>query len=172
MVLTVISAWLASRLEIDSDMRALLPADDEIVHAIEHVEANFGAVGSINVLIQGGSADARHALADTLAEELADEPLLREVDHRLAGEFFIEHALYYLDEPEMDTLVERVEAWQHYQFCSAAPDVCIEAPDPRAPAALPSSIAAAPTPPAAPRISNESPGWISARFFSAWCEVP
>lgn len=140
LVLTLVSAWLASRLEIDSDMRALLPADHEVVEAIEHIEANYGAVGSINVLIQGGAAPARHALADAIAKELEDEPMLREVDHRLASNFFIEHALYYLEEPEMDTLVDRVEAWQHYQFCSAAPDVCIEPPDPRAPEALQSFI--------------------------------
>ncbi|KIG13449.1 hypothetical protein DB30_08076 [Enhygromyxa salina] len=136
LALTLVSGWLASRLKIDSDLRALLPRDHAVVEAIEHVEANFGAVGSINVVIQGGAAADRHALADALAEQLADEPMLREVDHRLASNFFIEHALYYLEGPEMDTLVERVEAWQHYQFCSAAPDVCIEPPDPDAPAAL------------------------------------
>ncbi|PRQ06111.1 efflux RND transporter permease subunit [Enhygromyxa salina] len=136
LALTLVAGWLASRLKIDSDMRALLPRDHAVVHAIEHIEANFGAVGSINVVVQGGAASDRHALADAIATSLADEPMLREVDHRLASDFFITHALYYLDESDMDTLVERVEAWQHYQFCSAAPDVCIEAPDPDAPAAL------------------------------------
>ncbi len=62
--------------------------------------------------------------------------MLREVDHKLVGDFFVEHALYYLDEAEMDALVERVEAWKHYEFCSAAPDMCIEPPDPKAPEAL------------------------------------
>lgn len=136
LLLTVVAGLLASRLELDSDLRALLPRDHEVVEAIDHVEHNFGVVGSINVVVRGGTLEARHAFADAIAEELVGDPLLREVDHRLSGDFFIEHALYYLDEPEMDALVERVEAWQHYEFCSVAPDVCVEPPDPKAPAAL------------------------------------
>ncbi|MFO7567388.1 MAG: MMPL family transporter [Enhygromyxa sp.] len=132
LLLTTLAVMLASKLEIDSDLRALLPQDHEVVHSIEHVERNFGAVGSINVVLEGGTPEARHALADALAEELSDEPMLREVDHKLVGDFFVEHALYYLDEAEMDGLVERVEAWKHYEFCSAAPDICIEPPDPAA----------------------------------------
>ncbi|MCA9700968.1 MAG: MMPL family transporter, partial [Myxococcales bacterium] len=86
--------------------------------------------------MQGGSIDARHAFANALAEELSGDEMLREVDHRLKSDFFVEHALYYLDASEMDELGQRVQAWQHYEFCSAAPDLCVEDPDPRAPRAL------------------------------------
>jgi predicted RND superfamily exporter protein len=136
MLLTAFAAWRASLLELDSDLRALLPQDHAVVEAIDRVEHNYGVVGSINVVLRDGTPQARHALADAIAKELADEPLLREVDHRIMGDFFIEHALYYLEEPEMDALVERVEAWQHYEFCSIAPDVCVSPADPKAPAAL------------------------------------
>jgi predicted RND superfamily exporter protein len=135
-VLTVVGGYLASQLQLDSDLRALLPRDDEVVQAIDRVEQNYGVVGSINVVVRDGTPEGRHAFADAIARELAGDPLLREVDHRLSGDFFIEHAIYYLDEPEMDALVERVEAWKHYEFCSVAPDVCIEPPDPKAPARL------------------------------------
>jgi predicted RND superfamily exporter protein len=136
MLLTAFAGWRASLLELDSDLRALLPRDHAVVEAIDHVEQNFGVVGSINVVVRDGTPEARHALADAIAQELVGDPLLREVDHRIVGDFFIEHALYYLDEADMDALVERVEAWQHYEFCSVAPDVCVEPPDPKAPAAL------------------------------------
>lgn len=136
LLLTTVAAILASRLELDSDLRALLPQEHAVVEAIDHVEHNYGVVGSINVVVRDGTPEARHALADAIALELVDDPLLREVDHRIVGDFFIEHALYYLDELEMDALVERVEAWQHYEFCSVAPDVCVEPPDPKAPTAL------------------------------------
>ena len=136
LLVTIAASFLASKLVIDSDLRALLPQDHEVITAIEHVERNFGAVGSINVVLAGGTVEARHAFADALATELADEPMLREVDHRLVGDFFVDHAIYYLDQAEMDSLVERVQAWQHYEFCSAAPEICIEPPDPEAPRAL------------------------------------
>jgi predicted RND superfamily exporter protein len=136
LVLTALSVWRASLLELDSDLRALLPRDHAVVEAIDRVEHNFGVVGSINVVVRDGTIEARHAFADAIAQELTGDPLLREVDHRILGDFFIEHALYYLEGPDMDALIERVEAWQHYEFCSVAPDVCVEPPDPEAPAAL------------------------------------
>lgn len=135
-LLTALAVWQASQLKIDSDLRALLPQEHPVVAAIDQVESNFGAVGSINVVVEGGTLEGRHAFANALAEELADEDMLREVDHRLQTDFFVEHALYYLDAAEMAELSERVEAWQHYEFCSAAPDVCVDDPDPEAPAAL------------------------------------
>ena len=47
-------------------------------------------VGSINVVVQGGTPEGRHAFADALAQELTGDPMLREVDHKLAGDFFVE----------------------------------------------------------------------------------
>lgn len=136
LLLTVLGVWRASLLELDSDLRALLPRDHAVVEAIDHVEQNFGMVGSINVVVRDGTLEARHAFADAIAQELAGDPLLREVDHRIVGDFFVEHALYYLDDADMSALIERVEAWQHYEFCSVAPDLCLEPPDPKAPQAL------------------------------------
>lgn len=135
-VLTAVAGWVASRLVIDSDLRALLPDDHPVLTTLDEVEGKFGALAAINVVVDGGTPEARHAFADALAVALADDPMLREVDHRLDRTFFVEHALYYLDDADMRTLTERVEAWRHYEFCSAAPDVCIEDPDPEAPGAL------------------------------------
>lgn len=136
LVMTIVAVVLALRLEIDPDLRALLPRDHPVTSSIDRVERNFGVIGSINVLVEGGSEEARHAFADALADELADEPMLRAVDHRFGGEFFVEHALYYLPESDMKELEQLVAAWQHYELCSAAPDLCIDEPDARAPANL------------------------------------
>ncbi|NVB43571.1 hypothetical protein G6O69_37505 [Pseudenhygromyxa sp. WMMC2535] len=59
--MTLASVFLASQLVIDSDLRALLPKKHPVVQAIDHVERNFGAVGSINVVVEGGTVDGRHA---------------------------------------------------------------------------------------------------------------
>ncbi|NJK32301.1 MAG: hypothetical protein HC927_07755 [Deltaproteobacteria bacterium] len=132
LLVTLVAGWLAAKLELDSDLRVLLPTDHPVVVAIDHVERNFGAVGSINVVLRGGTEEGRHAFADALDEVIEGDDMLREVDHRFGGEFFIEHALYYLPEPDMRELSELVAAWQHYEFCSAAPDVCVDDPDPEA----------------------------------------
>ncbi len=135
-LLTVVAVLVASRLVIDPDLRALLPRDHPVTTAIDRVERNFGVIGSINVLVEGGSKEARHAFADELAKELVDDPMLRAIDHRFGGEFFVEHALYYMPEADMRELEDLVAGWQHYELCSAAPDLCIEEPDPKAEAKL------------------------------------
>lgn len=136
LVLTVVAGWLASQLEIDADLRSLLPRDHPVLSALDDVETNFGPVGAINVVVEGGTPEARHAFADAIDETLSDAEGIREIDHRLETDFFVEHALYFLEDAEMAELAERMEAWQHYEFCTAAPDVCIDDPDPEAPAAL------------------------------------
>ncbi|MEE9382112.1 MAG: MMPL family transporter [Nannocystaceae bacterium] len=134
-VLTVLSAWVASSLHVDSDLRRLLPRQHVVLKNLESIEENFSAIGSVNLVVAGASLGARHAFADAVAEELADHEFLSTVDYRLRGEFFLEHALYYLSEEDMSTLEERVAAWRNYEMCSAAPDLCLglTKPDPKAP---------------------------------------
>ncbi len=135
-VVTIVAVLLALRLRIEPDLRALLPRAHPVTSAIDRVERNFGVIGSVNVLVEGGTKEGRRAFADALAEQLADDEMLRAVDHRFGGEFFVEHALYYLPESDMKELEQLVAAWQHYELCSAAPDLCIDEPDPKAPANL------------------------------------
>lgn len=129
-IVTVVAALLASRLHIDSDLRRLLPGSHPVLTNLESIERDFGAIGSVNLVVADADRPARHAFAEAVATELADHQLLTSVDYRLRGDFFLEHALYYLDDEEMDELEERVAAWQNYELCSSAPDVCITKPDP------------------------------------------
>jgi hypothetical protein len=141
-VLTVAAGWLASRLRIDSDLRSLLPADHPVLTNLDRIEASFGALGSVNVVVHAGTREQRHAFADALAARLDGHPLVRDVEYRLRSDFFADHALYYLGAAEMTELEERVEAWTHYELCRAEPDVCVSDPDPKAPEALRSFVRA------------------------------
>ena len=141
-IVTALAGWLASRLHVDSDLRALLPAKDPVLVNLDRIEASFGALGSVNVVVKDGTLEQRHALADALAERLADSDLVRDVEYRLRSDFFAEHALYYLSDAEMDDLDEHVQAWTHYELCRAEPDVCLDPPDEAAPEALRSFVRA------------------------------
>jgi predicted RND superfamily exporter protein len=132
LVLTVAAGWRASMLHIDSDLRALLPQDHPVVTNLDRIEETFGALGSVNVVVKGGNPEARHAFADAVAAELEEHPSLDQVEYRLQTSFFLDHALYYLSDPEFVDLEERVGAWQHYEMCTAAPTVCTDDPDPKA----------------------------------------
>lgn len=140
LLLTVLAGWCASHLRIDSDLRALLPADDPVLLSLDRIETSFGALGSVNIVVKDGSAAQRHAFADALAERLERSELVRDVEYRLRSDFFAEHALYYLSDAEMTDLEERVQAWTHYELCKAEPDVCLDAPDEAAPEALRSFV--------------------------------
>lgn len=118
---------LASRLEVDSDLRRLLPRNHEVVVALEEIEETFGSTGSVNVVVRG-EAEARHAYSDALAEALEGHRLLKGVDYRLPSDFFLDHALYYLSDAELDELQGLIDAWLHAETCKAEPDLCLTEP--------------------------------------------
>ncbi len=126
-VVTAIAAVLASKLEVDSDLRRLLPRDHEVVLALESIEETFGSTGSVNVVIKG-EPEARHAYTEALAEHLAGHPLLENVDYRLPSDFFLDHALYYLSDPELEELQTLIDEWLHAETCAAEPDLCLTKP--------------------------------------------
>lgn len=135
-VLTVIAGLLASRLKIESDLRALLPGDHPVIESLESIESSFVRLGSVNVLVEGGSAEERRAFADAVAGPLEALPEISDVEYRLRSDYFAEHALYYLSDEEMGELDEHVQAWTHYEACSREPDMCLGDPDPKAPERL------------------------------------
>ena len=135
LVVTIVAGWLAAGLQTDSDLRRLLPRDHEVVVNLEKIEETFGSTGSVNVVIRGQDAEARHAFTEALAAQLQGHELLRDVDYRLPSDFFVEHALYYLSPDEMKLLGELIDAWLHYEACSAG-DHCLTQPDPEAPERL------------------------------------
>lgn len=126
-LITAFAASVASKLEVDSDLRRLLPRNHEVVIALESIEETFGSTGSVNVVVRG-DAEARHAYSNALAERLAGHELLKDVDYRLPSDFFLDHALYYLADSELDELQGLIDAWLHAETCAAEPDLCLTKP--------------------------------------------
>ncbi|MGH1346501.1 MAG: efflux RND transporter permease subunit [Nannocystales bacterium] len=127
-LITALAAIVAAKLQVDSDLRRLLPRDHEVVIALEEIEETFGSTGSVNVVVKGG-ADARRAYSDALAQHLRGHALLKDVDYRLPSDFFLDHALYYLSDEELDELRELIDAWLHAETCAADPDLCLTKAD-------------------------------------------
>ncbi len=142
LLLTAVFGALASRLHIDSDLRVLLPPGHAVVRSLDRVEASFSSTGSVDVVVRGATPALRRAFAEAFAEELVRDPMIDAVELRLPSEFFLERALYYVDDETFAELIERVDAWSHAELCAAAPDLCLAAPDPEARARLEDFIAA------------------------------
>jgi predicted RND superfamily exporter protein len=136
LIVTLVAGWRTSMLVLDPDLRRLMPPDDPVVHELETLDRAFGTISVVTVLVEGGNAEAREAFAEAMASSLSDDPLIREVRHRVESEYFADRALYYLDPPRFDTLRERTEAWRHFEFCSRAPGICTLEPDSAAREAL------------------------------------
>ncbi len=135
-IVTALAGWMASRLHVDSDLRSLLPSGDPVLVSLDRIETSFGALGSVNIVVKAGTVEQRHAFADALAERLADNELVRDVEYRLRSEFFADNALWYLEDAEMEQLGELVQGWTHHELCKAEPDLCLDGPDEAAPEAL------------------------------------
>lgn len=135
-VLTLVAGLLATRLQVNGDLRVLLPTDHAVVRGLEHIESTFGSINTVNVLAKDGTPDARHAFTDALEARLKEDPMFRDVEHGLPSQFFAERALYYLAPDELAELEERVDAWTHFQLCSRQPDACLTEADPSAPQRL------------------------------------
>lgn len=135
-LLTILAGYFAVKLRVDPDLRRLLPDGHPVLVGLEKIEQTFGSTGSVNVVVKGGTQDARHAFVDAIGTELQGHPLLRRVDDRLPSDFFSQHALYYLSDAEMEELEVRVQEYTHYEFCSRSKDTCLLPPDADAPGAL------------------------------------
>lgn len=126
-LITAFAAMVATNLQVDSDLRRLLPRDHQVVVALEEIEQTFGSTGSVNVVVKG-APEARRAYSDALAKHLRGHALLKDVDYRLPSDFFLDHALYYLSDKELDELRELIDAWLHAETCAADPDLCLTKP--------------------------------------------
>ena len=109
-VLVALSTWASGRLKVDPDITRLLPRDVPSVRAVEALRDRFGGIGYVVLMVEGGRPEDRRAFADAVVPRLAALPTVQDVDARRPVEFFEERALYFVDEPDLALLRDRLEA--------------------------------------------------------------
>jgi uncharacterized protein len=117
-----------SRLTLDPDIAELLPPSRKSVEDLEALRREFGGIGSVALLVRGGTPEARRAFADRIAPELERLPSMRYVDARRPSEFFEDRALYFLDRADLETVRDRLDARRRYEVERAQLDLDDEAP--------------------------------------------
>lgn len=118
----------SSRLTLDPDITELLPPTRQSVEDLEALRKEFGGVGSVAVLVRGGTTEARRAFADALAPELERLPSMRYVEARRPNEFFEDRALYFLERADLETVRDRLDARRRYEVERAQLDLDDEPP--------------------------------------------
>jgi uncharacterized protein len=128
--LTVLSALLASRLRLETDLSKLLPHSHESVRNAEELARRFGGSGNVVVLVSGAPAKDLERFADELAPKLEALPSVTYVEYRRADAFFERHALYYLDPPDLRALRDRVAARRDWEVAQSLDINLLDEPPP------------------------------------------
>ncbi|WP_164017949.1 efflux RND transporter permease subunit [Pyxidicoccus trucidator] len=118
LALTVAGIFCARTLTLSADFVGLLPKNFPSVQDIDKLRKRFGGQGNVVVVGMGAEPEALKRFADDLAPKLAALPEIRYVTQQRPRSFFEEHALYYVDVPDLKVIQERIDAriaWEKEQ---------------------------------------------------------
>ncbi|WP_224367915.1 efflux RND transporter permease subunit [Hyalangium versicolor] len=117
-VLTALGTWYSGTLTLNADLVGLLPKSFPSVQDLDKLRKRFGGQGYVVVVGIGGDQDNLKRFADEMAPKLAQLSEIRYVHYQRPRNFFEEHALYYVDVPDLKLLQDRLEAritWEKEQ---------------------------------------------------------
>ena len=108
-VVTVVAAWCASGLRLDSDIERLLPESAPSVRGLEQLQKKYGIIGRVSVVLQGDDPKKLHEDAVAVAKSVEDIEGVDWVEYRRPVDFFRENRLLYIHYDDLKTASERVE---------------------------------------------------------------
>ncbi|SEU35866.1 efflux RND transporter permease subunit [Stigmatella erecta] len=117
-VLVAVGSFFTGKLTLNADLTALLPRSFSSVQDLEKLRKRFGGQGNVVVAGLGAEPEALKRFADDMAPQLAQLAEVRYVNYQRPRPFFEEHALYYVDVPDLKTIQERIDArilWEKQQ---------------------------------------------------------
>ncbi|QSQ20894.1 MMPL family transporter [Pyxidicoccus parkwayensis] len=118
LVLTLAGLFFARTLSLNADFVGLLPKNFPSVQDIDKLRKRFGGQGNVVVVGMGAEPEALKRFADDIAPKLGELSEIRYVSYQRPSAFFNEHALYYVDLPDLKTIQERIDAriaWEKEQ---------------------------------------------------------
>lgn len=115
------SLFLAGKLNIDTDLRVLLPKGTPSVVALQEAEKRMGSTDFFTIAFQANSAEAVGAMQKAVAESLSrwEEVVWTQYDQDRS--FFERHALLYLPAPQLVDLKDRISGMIGADFAKANP---------------------------------------------------
>ncbi len=113
LLLTGLSGYLATRIEIRSSFSNLLPDNSQAVKDLEVISKRIGGMGTLIVLVEGTELSSMQRFADALVERLRHYPKeeVRFVDHKIDAQkaFFERHKFLYLEVDELTELHQEIK---------------------------------------------------------------
>ncbi len=104
-----VGAYYTARLQLQTDLTALLPEHFESVQALKRIEEEVGGVGQLRVVIETADFSAAKKFAEDLAPQLLKSDFVKYVDYRNDVAFYRKNALLFLEPAELDTLYQQIK---------------------------------------------------------------
>ncbi|AKU95855.1 hypothetical protein AKJ09_02519 [Labilithrix luteola] len=117
--LTLAFALSARSLRIDTDLTSLLPDTFESVRDVRDLTKEFGGVGYVSVVVHGKDKQTVIRFAEDVAPKLAALKNVRYVDYKRPVSFFRDHALYYLDQGDLESVRDRITERRDWEVSRA-----------------------------------------------------
>lgn len=121
----VASLFAASKIQLRSDLKELLPPSFQSVKELDRLLARIGGVGSLIVVAESPNLEANKRFMDDLAARLNALPpeTIRYVNYKADDirKFYEDHFLYYLDQPDLDLVYNRIKSRVDYEKFKKTP---------------------------------------------------
>jgi hypothetical protein len=117
-ILVALGTFSARTLTLNADLVGLLPKSFPSVQDLDKLRKRFGGQGYVVVVGMGAEPEVLKRFADEMAPRFTELPEIRYVHYQRPRDFFEEHALYYVDVPDLKVLQERIDArilWEKEQ---------------------------------------------------------
>lgn len=109
LLLSVLSFWGVKKLQVETNLLALLPQDSETVLALKEQGKYFGGTSFVVAGIESEDAEKSRRFADAFAEAASQEPYVLYVDYKRPVEYFKERQWLYLEIPDLLEMEKRID---------------------------------------------------------------
>ncbi len=107
-ILALMSAYPISNLRWDIQLQDTLSFFNQENSDYKKIEKDFGGLGSLTVVLQAKDSLLNYNTAKALAERLQNDTLVHFVDFETDVDFYTRNSLLYIDESDLDTIIDRV----------------------------------------------------------------
>lgn len=118
-LVTAVFAYLAHNLGLNTDVTQLLPNTFDSVKDVKRVSEEFGGVGYVSVVAEGDDREKLVRFAEDIAPKLSALSTVRYVDYKRPVHFFEDHGLYFLDQPDLESVRDRLERRRDWEVTRA-----------------------------------------------------
>ena len=107
-ILAVLSAFPISQLRWDIQLQDTLSFHDQENNDYKKIEKDFGGLGSLTIVLESKDSLQNYNTAKALAERLQNDSLVHFVDFETDVDFYTRNSLLYIEESDLDTIIEKV----------------------------------------------------------------